>query len=690
MHNSMSRKRACRVFVALSLLAFALMLPVLCVAQERGIQDVVDGTWLKKNDLAEIGQYYALIIGIDDYQNNNVWHDLRCAANDARQVARLLQKDYAFGEVVLLLNKQATRKRILQELWNLRKKVTPRDSVLIYYSGHGRLEGGLGYWVPSDGGRDDADYISHADVRGKLRTDWLKARHVLIVSDSCFAAALFRGGDKVPEVTPPYIHEALRTPSRQCLTSGGLTPVPDGAAGNNSVFSRYFLDALKKPARDVFVPSDFYARLRANVNINAPRIRGKYQNPQLGILEQAGHEVGGEFVFIRRKGAAPPRPETPKAEKEDISEAQRKLRRLQAIQLMDTEFKAARLYDESARYSPKQKLANWKAFGAKFARQDFYDKGAYVAARIAQWRNYKPPARTSSDRTLTLDLGGGVTMKLVLIPAGEFMMGSSLSADDVHRRWPGGKKEWYEDEHPQHRVRITKPFYMGVREVTLAEFRRFVNASGHTTDAEAGGGAYGWTGKKWEKRKGVNWRNPGFAQDDSHPVACVSWNDATAFCDWLSRQTGRKVRLPTEAEWEYACRAGTRARYWWGDSETEAGKFANVADLTAKKKWTNWIVFDTDDGHAVTAPVASYRPNAFGLYDMIGNVWEWCADWYDEDYYSNSPTDDPTGPAAGKYRVWRGGSWNNNPDCVRSANRGGNYPAYGGNFGGLRVVVSSQ
>ena len=136
-------------------------------------------------------------------------------------------------------------------------------------------------------------------------------------------------------------------------------------------------------------------------------------------------------------------------------------------------------------------------------------------------------------KDLTLTLGGGVTMKLVLIPAGEFMMGSN---------------DGEAGEKPVHRVQITKPFYMGVTEVTKAQFGAFANAAGYRTEAETGDGAYGWTGTTWEKSKDFNWKNVGFTEGTDNPVECVSWNDAQAFCKWLSQKSGRTVRLPTEAE----------------------------------------------------------------------------------------------------------------------------------------------
>jgi len=266
----------------------------------------VDGEWVRQQDVPEVGAYYALVVGIDDYEDKAML-DLRCAVKDASEVAKVLREDYGFRDVILLLNEQATDEAVWKAFGSLKERVSPRDSVLIYYAGHGVCEGGLGYWIPVNGERSsDARYLEHTSIRGRLTVDWLGARHVLIVSDSCYGAALFRSGEHPPDVIPEYVQEAMRTPSRQCLTSGGVCPVPDGRPGGNSVFCRYFLDALKRHRRDVFVISDFFAKLRENVNLNAPKVRDetgelKAQNPQLGVLHEAGHQVGGEFVFFRRK-----------------------------------------------------------------------------------------------------------------------------------------------------------------------------------------------------------------------------------------------------------------------------------------------------------------------------------------------------------------------------------------------------
>ena len=218
----------------------------------------------------------------------------------------------------------------------------------------------------------------------------------------------------------------------------------------------------------------------------------------------------------------------------------------------------------------------------------------------------------------------------------------------------------FKHEHPQHRVRITKPFYLGTYHVTRGQFRQFVTDSGCKTDTEKAEGR--------EVSRGYSWRSTVFAQTDEHPVIHVSWNDAAAFCQWLSKKEGKTYQLPTEAEWEYACRAGTTTRYHSGDDPETLATVANVADATAKAKLPNLTdVTKASDGYVFTAPVGRFKPNSFGLYDMHGNAWHWCADWYDEDYYGKSPVDDPKGPDSGEYyRVVRGSSWIEGPYRARS------------------------
>jgi formylglycine-generating enzyme len=270
----------------------------------------------------------------------------------------------------------------------------------------------------------------------------------------------------------------------------------------------------------------------------------------------------------------------------------------------------------------------------------------------------------------------GLGMTLVRIPAGEFVMGRDESVDRLAQDFPGVERSRLEaltDEAPAHRVRITRAFYLGQHEVTVGQFRRFLAASGHVPESVADGtGGYGYNpaydpattarGDAFEGRHPrYSWANPGFEQGDDHPVVNVSFNDAMALARWLSRQEGRTYRLPTEAEWEYACQAGTGTRYGVGDAPGVLAAHANTFDARSAVHWPRWQAqaLPADDGHAFTAPVGRYPPNAFGVHDMVGNVWEWVSDRHDDGYYARSPVDDPTGPAdaEGGPRVRRGGSW---------------------------------
>ena len=220
---------------------------------------------------------------------------------------------------------------------------------------------------------------------------------------------------------------------------------------------------------------------------------------------------------------------------------------------------------------------------------------------------------------------------MVPIPSGTFMMGSA----DL------------EDAKPR-RVRITKPFWLGMHLVTVAQFRKFVEGSKH--DA----------GRAWQKAFS--------SQTEDHPVVYVSWNDAEAFCDWLTRKEGQKYRLPTEAEWEYACRAGTQTRLNFGDAESDLGDYA-------------WFA---GNSKGQTHAVGQKLPNAWGLFDMHGNAWEWCQDWFGG-YDAKSPADDPTGAITGSLRVFRGGGWQDAAGGCRSAYRFNGAP--GARYGNLGFRV---
>ena len=299
-----------------------------------------------------------------------------------------------------------------------------------------------------------------------------------------------------------------------------------------------------------------------------------------------------------------------------------------------------------------------------------------------------------------------IGMKLVRIPAGEFMMGAEEDQDATMTAFPSADPALLPRESPRHKVRISKPFYLGQYEVTLGQFMTFLREAGYKIDAERDGKpmtGYGKNGEIIESPAFRPWA-PGWKVEPDHPAGYVSWNDAVAFCDWLSRKENKKYRLPTEAEWEYACRAGTNSRYYCGNNPEQLIGFANVADAdraaeipgkpvdtfdkSGKKtgKQIPYPFLSGHDGYAWTAPVGRFRPNSFGLYDMHGNSWEWCSDWFGEDYYSKSPVEDPHGPPTGTVRVSRGGAFDNSAFTVRCARRDGGTPESRDCHDGFRVV----
>jgi formylglycine-generating enzyme required for sulfatase activity len=270
-----------------------------------------------------------------------------------------------------------------------------------------------------------------------------------------------------------------------------------------------------------------------------------------------------------------------------------------------------------------------------------------------------------------------------MIPPGTFLMGSD-NKEDGHSRVEG----------PQHEVEISRPFAMGIHAVTRAQFRAFMDASnGFRTEAEKDGqGGHGYDART-KRLEGPNplytWRHTGWLQSDDHPVLNVTWNDAMAFCKWLSDREGRIYDLPTEAEWEYACRAGTTTRFFSGNADASLEKAANIADVALQAvldpvkhkglKFQTW-----NDGFAFTAPVGSKQGNAWGLFDMHGNVWQWCRDGRRQ--YDANPKKDPDYPIKGDNHSLRGGSWNDSPSRCRSAFRFGHAASYRGGSVGFRIV----
>ena len=265
--------------------------------------------------------------------------------------------------------------------------------------------------------------------------------------------------------------------------------------------------------------------------------------------------------------------------------------------------------------------------------------------------------------------------EMVVVPAGSYLMGS-----------PHDEEKRQKNEGPRHRVTIAKPFAAGKYEVTRREFGAFVSATGRDID----GGCWYWNIEEKKAKRDIarSWRSPGYEQTDLDPVVCVNWDDARAYVAWLSNKTDKEYRLPSEGEWEYAARGGTRTSRYWGDDASAECTHANGADGTLKAHYSDWpwVVASCRDGFVHTAPAGSFSANGFGLHDVLGNVWEWVEDCWNERYVG-APSDGSawTNGNCGR-RVLRGGSWYDIPWFLRSAFRFGNWSGYRYINGGFRVA----
>ena len=257
----------------------------------------------------------------------------------------------------------------------------------------------------------------------------------------------------------------------------------------------------------------------------------------------------------------------------------------------------------------------------------------------------------------TFAFQNGLGMNMLRINGGTFLMGSEEGR--------GG-----EDESPVHQVTLS-PFFISETEVTLAQWKQFCKE----------GDTY------WDRWKDVKIYSP----KDDYPICFVSWEDAKEFCEWLSEKEGKTYRLPTEAEWEYAARGGLEgSAFPWGDDKPD-GSQCNFADrLEFEKEKDIWADPNIVDGYAYCAPAKGYPSNGYGLYNMAGNIWEWCEDWYCKTYYKESPSKDPHGPSSGRLKVIRGGAWCFHDDALRISNRYGVDQKLQTGFTGFRVVIPEE
>jgi formylglycine-generating enzyme required for sulfatase activity len=318
--------------------------------------------------------------------------------------------------------------------------------------------------------------------------------------------------------------------------------------------------------------------------------------------------------------------------------------------------------DDSMRQKAEERMAYWQEEQEKLEQKEAEQKKIAMGKR---------PEKEVKGKTYKDPITG---MEFIFVKGGCYEMGDTFGDGD-------------DNERPVHEVCIDD-FYIGKYEVTVGEFREFVNDTGYRTEAEKGGECFGFIGREYESElkelrgplrgdSGINWRGPGFSQDSRHPVVCVSWNDANEFARWLSKKEGRKYRLPTEAEWEYAARSGGKKEKWAGTSN--------------KNKLGEYAWYDKNLGLKITHPVGQKKPNGLGIYDMSGNASEHVADWYDDGYYRNSPRDNPKGPSSGNNRVFRGGFLSLDHVFIRASFRDRGAPSGKAAYNwGFRLAISTK
>ena len=621
----------------LSFLLTLLILPA-SAQQQRGIKVVTrtpDGATLELYDNS-----WAVVIGVNQYQH---WPRLQYAVPDAQAVRdKLVQLGFPQENIIYLTDAQATKERIELILGDeLRRKLGKNDRVFIYFAGHGQTEdlpGGKqeGYIVPVDGDKSNlfSTCISMTSVRQFSQR--MAAKHVFYAIDACYSGlALMRSG-ALDTKDRQYLQKVARFPSRQLVTAGsaGEQVIEQGGHG---AFTSILLIALdgsadKYPPFGVLTGSELGNYLQPTVSLET----NNEQTPQFGRLA-AGE---GEFMFVlpelpgAETTAPPPAPITPSPP------AAVQFGHLQVnANAPNSQVYVDGTYRGAANPGQPLNLSNIDTgqVSVRVTAQGFEEETDRAMLQAGEWtqivvkltplsvappptveRPGTPPSASSTSaprqtgQILTAQLPGGTAMEFVWIEPGSFTMGSPESED--------GR---IDNEGPQHRVTISQGFYLGKTELTQGQ---------------------------WESVMGSN---PSDYKGSTHPVETISWTEVQGFIGKLNEAAGEEIyRLPTEAEWEYACQAGTETRWSFGDDESQLKDYA-------------W--YDGNNSPFETKDVGTKLPNAWGLYDMYGNVFEWCQDWYGG--YSSDAQVDPTGPATGSDRVKRGGAFFYEAPFIRSTYR---------------------
>ncbi|MES2298047.1 MAG: SUMF1/EgtB/PvdO family nonheme iron enzyme [Pseudomonadota bacterium] len=598
------------------------------------------------------GERVALLIGNATYSAG----PLRNPPADVRAMEAALRAVGFKVETVMNAN-QNQMKRAVRDFGERAQGV---DIAFLYYSGHGTQANGENYLIPIHADiKKESDYEVEAVSANALMRQIAGARPkaAIVVLDACRDnpyASSTRGGSK-----------GLGRMDAPTGTMIAFATAPNTTASDEGFYARVLAAQIKTPGVELL---DVFRNTTAEVR----RLSGNKQEPRVSEVSIT------DRIYLAGSASRPvllasikpePVPRTAQGDADEIE-----TQSWMAVE-QDNSMAAYEAYLEqypkgkhaaAARSAMAQLNADqtkqtedsaWRDAQAANTTAAYdayigtYPQGKHAGAAKIKLATLKEAQKRAALAVTPTQAGSSFRdcpdcPEMVWLPPGNFTMGSN---DD-------------DREKPIHGVQINYKLAVGKFSVTRGQFARFVQESGH----DAGNSCWIFADRKWADTAGRNWRNSGYSQGDDHPVACVNWDDAQAFVKWLRTKTGKAYRLLSESEYEYAARAGTTSKYYWGD--TASHEYANYDGVEGRDQWLN------------TSPVGSFDANRFGLYDMLGNVWSWTEDCWNENY-SGAPTDGSVwnGGACAR-RVLRGGSWFITPQNLRAAdrNRGTSATRFGG------------
>ena len=666
---------------------------------------------VKKKQLAESkdfnsGQGYSLIVGISNYDHDDKYPLLKTPAVDAAEIGKILKANYGFDVTVLKGN--VKKKHIISALRKIHKTAGENDSVFIYFAGYGEIESlyDYGWWIPSDAKKKDiSSYLDNRVVHTLIRS--MKAKHVLLVSNSSFSKVyLGKQADTNLNINKKQLADLTMKKSRVCITFGENRPVVMSSSSKYSLIGEKLISILKKHKTTSVSSRKIYNKI-----LSFSKKSGK--TPVYLTLKNTGDEKG-EFVFEPEASVIPVvvKIEKVKDTKAAVSFALnvkgavilidgKKMVLTEAgkynlllgrhtvsvskkgfvpvekdiyikeiktdtikINLIPEKKKTGRLFFKKHPLTARISILEIKR---KYKEGMSLDVGKYtIVSTASEYEKNKMVIniKENIDNNYTVTLKpvpafiNSLNMKFVAIDRGHFMMGSPLDEK-------GRKKD-----ETLHRVNISNDFYIMDAEVTIGQWKKFIKETKYMTDAQTDEGAWIYSDFQWEKDEDSKWDEPGYTVNDFLPVTCVSYNDVKAFLNWINKKDKRNYRLPSESEWEYVCRAKTTTSFSFGNCLSD-----QKANYDAGILWNNC---SKGEFRKTPLKVKSFKPNAFGVYDMHGNVSEWCSEIY-KDYNSAAGTDNQS-------YVVRGGAWETYPQDCRSAGRNESMASEGYSNLGFRLV----